>query len=334
VLARCLRLAATQGRAPAEIIVIDASPGWRECRDEMFAMLRPIYRGRIEYEPARRASICTQRNQGAALATADVVVFLDDDSLMYPGCAEHMLAVYDADAGGEVAGVCAQLAHEPPDARGAGESAGADVNGPGAGVVPDDSRWKKALRRAMGADEYLPLYGARPVEPRVPPSCAGLHVTARAGQHGCRMSFRRGVVLETRFEEALARYAYLEDVDFCRRASKHGVYLIAFDARVCHLEHRGGRLRHFAAAATSAINPMVLHRLYSEDVRRSSRHFAWSLPRRAIFFLVKDLAKRRWSAPRARGILHAMRVRRSIMGARPEVLRRWYPLYQARLFAR
>ena len=55
-----------------------------------------------------------QRNQGIALATADILFLIDDDSLMYPGCAGRIMAIYEADRDGAVAGVQATLAAAPP----------------------------------------------------------------------------------------------------------------------------------------------------------------------------------------------------------------------------
>jgi glycosyltransferase involved in cell wall biosynthesis len=43
------------------------------------------------YNSAEHRSSTLQRNQGLQLATADVVFLLDDDSLMYPTCAEEIM---------------------------------------------------------------------------------------------------------------------------------------------------------------------------------------------------------------------------------------------------
>src|SRR5262245_220356 len=117
VLLRCLALAAQQTRPPLEIIVVDASPDWTAARERVMAELA-VHRPHIHwhYVEARHRSSAGQRNQGVRLATADVVFLIDDDSLMYSDCAEHILPIYEADTQGQVAAIMADEATTPPDA--------------------------------------------------------------------------------------------------------------------------------------------------------------------------------------------------------------------------
>src|SRR5262249_52513802 len=99
-----------------EIIVVDASPGWEKTRDDVLANLAAAHPEiRWNYVAAEKRSSAAQRNQGIRLATADVLLLIDDDSLMYPDCAEQILRIYEADPEGVVAGVNAMHVPVPPD---------------------------------------------------------------------------------------------------------------------------------------------------------------------------------------------------------------------------
>src|SRR5438552_18364771 len=92
VLSRCLALAAGQHRRPLEIIVVDASPDWAATRARVMTELSAHHHHvHWEYVQARRRCLTAQRNQGVRLSHADVLFLIDDDSLMYPDCAEHVL---------------------------------------------------------------------------------------------------------------------------------------------------------------------------------------------------------------------------------------------------
>ena len=116
ILPRCLRLAAQQTVPPKEIIVVDASPYWEKTRAKIMQELAIKYPAiEWKYVQAERASSTTQRNQGIDLATADILFLIDDDTLMYPDCAEEIMNIYSHDIAHQVVGIRGTPAQLPPD---------------------------------------------------------------------------------------------------------------------------------------------------------------------------------------------------------------------------
>jgi GT2 family glycosyltransferase len=328
ILPRCLRLAVAQTRRPSEIIVVDASPGWETTRDATLAALRPAHADiRWAYVAADRRSSAAQRNQGVRLASADVVFLIDDDSLMYPDCAEQILRVYEADPGGAVAGVNAMHVPAPPDlpddalARHPSEH----------GTTRQYSALARLARRLLRADDVFVPYDADFPQHPIPAAVQQLPVGPRPLMAGWGMTFRRAVCLREPFEEILGYYAAGEDSDMGYRASRHGLLLTALEARLCHLGAGGGRLAPFVVAALGNLNPLVLHRLYSTDLRRSRRRARGLLWRRFWILLAKDLSRLRLSLPNARGIVFAWRWLGRIFAKTEAELRAWYPAFQKQL---
>jgi len=136
------------------------------------------------------------------------------------------------------------------------------------------------------------------------------------------------------FDEIMTHYAAGEDSDMGYRASRHGLLLTALEARLCHLGAGGGRLHPFVVAALGNLNPLVLHRIYSTDLKRSRRRSRNLLWRRFFILLFKDLARRKLSLPNARGILFAWRRLGCVFAQSEPDLRAWYPGFQKQLIER
>lgn len=327
VLPRCVRLACAQTRPPIEIVIVDASPEWEATRATIEAAVHESGRGvRLDYAPAERPSSTAQRNQGVRRSTADVLFLIDDDSLMYPDCAEEVMRVYDADVGGCVAGVSPVNAPAPPD-----ESSG---HGAASAARPSTGALRRAVRAALRADDIFVPYDRDYPSHRLPPEVASLDVSTIPCMHGARMTFRRGMIEREPFDEVLERYAAGEDSDTSYRVSRHGALLNAHRARLCHLEAGGGRLSRYTVAALGALNPTVLHRIYGVDQERSRSRTRSLLRRRLAIQLCKDLVNRSWSLPHARGIALALRHVDAIFAKDVADLRRWYPGFQKELIER
>jgi hypothetical protein len=147
------------------------------------------------------------------------------------------------------------------------------------------------------------------------------------------MTCRRDLALSEPFEEILDAYSYLEDADFGYRLKRRGLLLLARRARLCHLQAPGGRLSVFTLATLGAMNALVLHRLHSEDVRRSISLYRSFLLKQLAVQALRDVGRQDWSLPRARGVLVALRQFRKVFTADEQALRRWYPRFQAELLS-
>jgi GT2 family glycosyltransferase len=331
VLPRCLELGVRQSRAPLEVIVVDASPDWAATRARVLTEIAALHPEiRWEYVEARRRSLPAQRNQGIGLARGDILFLIDDDSLMYPDCAEQIMRVYEADPEGRIAGVMADEAAQPP-----GEAAGAPA-GPAPPALPPGKlrQLKDRLLRRLGVIDYLLPYNAHPPSRPWPEAFEKMRLLPRDSLIGAWMTFRRHVVQAEPFDEILDAYAYLEDADASNRAARHGLLVLAQDARLCHLRASGGRLSLETVAALGTLNALVLHRLHSPDQRSSISRYRSFLVKQFLVEGLRDLSAKRWSFPRARGVVVAAGQFRRIFTSDPQALRQWYPAFQKELLRR
>lgn len=333
VLWRCLNSAIAQTLPPKQIIVVDGSPDWAKTKTRIFNELVPRAPTiEWQYVPANRLSSAAQRNQGIAVAVADVIFLIDDDSLMYPTCAEEIMRIYAHDSTHEIAGVMPFLDPLPPDR-------------PAASAVPngkikifDKLRVLKVKLRSFAKklikddNIFIPYHFTFP-KYTLPPTLRGLAVHPVAMMHGARMTFRREILAKVQFAEFLERYAVNEDNDVCYRASQHGMLLHALNARLCHLEASQARLSRFTTTALWALNQVALHRLHSIDLPRFEKIFAKLLWQRLFTQTIKDILDLRWSLPSTRGAWFALRHYKTVLACAPEELHRWYPSFQQALIA-
>jgi glycosyltransferase involved in cell wall biosynthesis len=336
ILLRCLHCVAQQTLPPKEIIVIDASSDWETTYQQVMQTLakqHPLIDWK--YLPAQRLSSAAQRNQGIDLATADIVFLIDDDSLMYPDCAQEVIQIYARDTHRQVAGIMPKLAALPPDSQ---ESLKSRDNHPqpllsnlanGIKILPAKCRYF-AKRLTKDDDIFIPYDFAFP-QYTLPETLTGMATHPVAMIHGARMSYRREILTQVRFEETLERYAVNEDNDVCYRASRLGMLLHALPARICHLQTPAGRLTRFTTTALWGLNQVVLHRFHSADLQRFEQRFRKLLWQRLWTQALKDILDRRWTLPSVRGIGFVFRHYQAILAMTPEMLRTEYPAFQQQL---
>ncbi|MEW6197153.1 MAG: glycosyltransferase family A protein [Planctomycetota bacterium] len=215
VLPECLRLAAEQSVPPKEIIVVDASVDWQGTREVVWRDLRPRHPAIAwTYVAAEEASSATQRNQGIALATGDLVLFTDDDCLLYPDAMEHVRRVFEADRDREVAAVHMIFAPPPPDSifaqAGAREDALAGKNKPRFALA-------QLVRKVLSCDDLFVPYDADFPVRQLPPAVAQLNVAVRKALPGGGLVVRRTLLDREQFCPLLKRYASGEDTDLTYR---------------------------------------------------------------------------------------------------------------------
>jgi GT2 family glycosyltransferase len=229
-----------------------------------------------------------------------------------------------------VAGVNAMHVPQPPDQP--SDTPGGPVSEHGTtkhyGVLARLIRW---LLRAD--DLFVPYDADFPRHP-IPPAVQRLPIGTRPLMVGWGMTFRRDISLKEPFDEILSRYAAGEDSDMGYRASRHGLLLTALEARLCHIGASGGRLPAYVVALLGNLNPLVMHRLYSTDLKRSRRRSRHLLARRFLILFCKDLARRQFAVPNARGILGAWRRLGYVFSRSEAELRAWYPTFQKQLIER
>jgi GT2 family glycosyltransferase len=91
-LAECVDSLLATGYRQMRIIVVDNAPSGPETADLVAG--RDDWSARVRYVREERAGSSLARNRGIALATADVVAFVDDDVLVDPGWAAGLMSAF------------------------------------------------------------------------------------------------------------------------------------------------------------------------------------------------------------------------------------------------
>jgi glycosyltransferase involved in cell wall biosynthesis len=326
-----LELVVEQTRQPVEIIVVDASENWESTRNKILTEIAETAPHiRWVYTSARQRGLPLQRNQGLELATADILFFLDDDSLMHPTCAEEIMKIYEADTQQAVMGVQASLTDDmPSDVVVRDEKK--PVGWSGNGWIPFISALHQFVWRNIflmdSTKLCVPYYGYFP-EHDIPQPIQALDVFPVNVSHGCRMTFRRDVITREKFEPLLMYYALNEDMDASYRVSKHGVLLEAVNAKLHHFHSNSGRLSRYIVTALSALNQAVCVKRYSDNLQRDRLRFYWLTFRRGIAEIFKDGLSRRWTFPQARGIFVSFKYAPLVFSMSDRELAEWYPRFQ------
>ena len=324
VLPRCLRLALAQTRRPVELIVVDASPDWEKNRELVLKECAGLLPPRWFYEQAQRKSIAAQRNQGLKLATTDVVFMIDDDSLLYPDCAEHVMKVYEADTGARSSASVPFAWIEPRRAR--------RNRSPSQPVKPKKWWIRFGERLYDVADRFVPYDGQYP-QHVIPPEVTALNVVPMELLVGFKMTFRRAAVMKEGFSDILDGYSAAEDLDASYRISCHGALVQNFDAKLCHLAAQGGRITRFTKSALCCLNVGVLLAIHGTKAPGPRWRYRRMLVKRLLLDFMGDVMRSRWTLPQARGVCLAMRYARTIFVMSPAELRSWYPEFQQKLLA-
>lgn len=250
-LARCLASLAQQTVRPLEVVVVDAGTTPLAGLVEAWAAAGGdgVPLRQLVTEPG----LPRQRNLGARAAAGDVVLYLDDDTVLEPEYLDALWAVYAADHERRVGGVGGVLSPDP---------------------TPREGAARRLMRRAF----LLQSHGRGRVKRSGHPEFAFAVNAPRDVEllSGCNMSFRREVLATHAFDERLAGYALGEDLHFSYAVSRSWCLVVTPDARVDHRESTGGRPEGALRAEMGVRNR---HRFVREQLVRRRRDwlpFAWS----------------------------------------------------------
>lgn len=312
VLLQCARFALAQTRRPSEIIIVDASKSWKVNESVLREQLaRSIEDIKLVYVSAQVASLTNQRNQGIKLSTSEVVFLFDDDTFMYPDCAEEILKIYELDYDETVIGVQAGMLNSPPDFIPTNIEQKTAVRAPD---LPHAGRvlqlFFSIIKRHVflfDANSMFIPYNIDVALKPIPPHIAKLDIRSEKLFHGCRMTFRRRIFLSQNFNSILLSYCPGEDLDFSHRASSLGHLVTALRAGIYHHEAKGGRINRFQATLLSALNQAFLIRNYATDLKKPKADYDLLMKRRILAEFLKDLLSRRWNFPQLRGIISALK---------------------------
>jgi GT2 family glycosyltransferase len=311
VLLLALGCALAQTRPPAEVIIVDAGDGWEADRARVEQALASHPAVRLVYLHSPVRSITHQRNLATQAATADILFCLDDDTLMFPDCAETILRVYEADRAGAIAGVTAN--NDPVSPLAAPEIerklTGLQDKAKRSGTRNRLTRW---IWREIFLMDTLRLFV--PYDSRRQTTSA--EDVARLGQPdlfpaltmiGFAMTVRRSVALAEPFDPWLLSYSPCEDTDATYRFSRHGLLVLAGKARLHHYEVAAARLNRHRVAALFLLNVAFFTRQHSDDLPRHRRRYFALARRRVLAEVLKDGLGLRFRFPQVRGTLYALR---------------------------
>jgi len=194
-----------QRRLPDELIVVDSGEG-----DRVEAMLQETIAGRFPLVYWRTApGLPRQRNAGVALATGELVLFLDDDVILDEAYLAEISGFFERDQ--------KQAFHAVQGRITMGSAA---AGGPG-------GRFRKLRRlncgRFVRKAFLLPGVGTGSLKRSGFMSIAG-DTSPREIEHlaGCCTCFRREVFSSVAFDEKLTDYAWMEDTDISRQVKRRG----------------------------------------------------------------------------------------------------------------
>jgi GT2 family glycosyltransferase len=267
LLLRCVRQALFQTRPPSEIVIVDASASFDENAAAVRALAAELSPAvPVRYERAIRPQQTVQRNQAVRLATTDVLFMIDDDSLMYPTCAERILQVYERPGCERVVSVMAALHPQPPDA-----ATSAVASEP---AEPPSRFFALASQVSAGLKgEFYPPFAVRP---SFPAPAFGPRERATDNLHGARITVRREVALREPFDEALLFNAH-EDRDAAFRFRGHGVLAVVDEPLICHVEavrDRADARRGFVYRGAWLLNYAYLVQKWCPGRREQARAYA------------------------------------------------------------
>lgn len=327
-----LELAIRQTRPPAEIVVVDGSDDWQESRAQVLDEVAPINpQVRFCYEQARIRSLTAQRNQAIELGQAPIFFMLDDDSFMYPDCAEHVMEIYDADRACQVAGVGPREHPVPPDPENAravppkpappDDEPTADGNGR---RIAKLNELAEGVRSLFDVERILLPYDREYPQHEIPESVKRFDVAATRYLGGMRMTWRASWSREERFDETLKKYSAAEDMDFSYRMSRHGVILNALRARLHHSQDESARLTRHTRALLGLLNIAYLYRRNGYDPARLLSRYRGRLLQRLALDAARDVLKRRATLPYVRADARALGMLNKILEVDERELASWY----------
>lgn len=338
-LALSIPLILGQSRQPDRLIVIDSSDDHAPVAEAVAtaaAQARPGWRGTVIVEHSAPGS-AYQRNLGLAHAVAEVVIFPDDDSLFHPGTSEAIMRAYELDAEGQVAGVCAADALDPPaGVLSAARYEMTSAHKLRARVMGHRNRLERrfnALSPTMYVGERLRARAA-PLDWFADENCVLVeHMT------GYRMSFRTDVIRTNPFDETLKSYALNEDLDASFAAMRHGCLVGAQNARIYHHKFPSGRGDPFTLGVVRVLNRsyVTLKHVHDAGFAPAEAARARRLVRRFCRLKVLSCLARIYrpsARDELRGVLAALDGVRTMLEAPRADLPRIYSETQARIRAR
>lgn len=294
LLARCVSLALEQTRPPREIVIVDSSPDAADSARRIAALVGERAPSlRLVYDVSTVPNQPAKRNVAVGLATADVLFMIDDDSLMYPTCAERVMEVYERHGAENIVAVMPNLHPVPPDRT----AVASEPQEPPSSFIHLAAR-ASALIKGPFFPDFVP-------RPGFPTPELGPGERRVMDLHGARLTVRRSAALARPFDGALLLNSH-EDRDAAFGLAGVGVLVELSERLLCHAEAPrpgGGARRGFLSRGAWLLNYAYLMRKWCPDhpqeAERRIKRFA-----RGMLLLDSVNAARTRSIGRLRGVMY------------------------------
>ncbi len=323
-----LPLVLKQSFRPQQVIIVDSS----EAREPVAALVNDALRSSEIPIMAMRSlpGIPLQRNVGLKTVTADVALFLDDDSLPLPDAISAIMRIYQLDREEAIGGVCSAEAILAPDAL------MRDAKNTYAMTALDTLRLRVAKQRYALEARVFPdpfyLHGRSRLNVREVPSwLESENAVLVEYMTGFRMSFRTKLIKQCGFDEVLSGYALFEDTDASFSILRTHLLVGARNAQIFHYKDPGRRGTGTALGVAQVLNMAYVVCRHAPPDSQARSHLKSFL--RYKIALYATAANSRFGRERFLGALRAYRCLRALMLAPPQDLSWIYCEMQAKCLA-
>jgi GT2 family glycosyltransferase len=247
-LKKCLQSTLIQTLLPIEIIIVDDGNLTREQQNNLGSIIEPAIK--FVYVKKDKPSLAASKNLIAKLSKGDLVLTLDDDTIMSNDYIENLVSVFLKDSNGRIAAVGGIIANKR-----------------------HRSIFEKIWRKIFLLNNSIPC------------SLTDTMFETRSfkTKNECKVKwlpggitmFRRGVLNKYPFEEFQGGRNCLEDLEIALKITKEYDYVVTPSARIYHYPSKKGRESLKITGFKHAYNRCVLFKKYG---RKGFNRilFAWS----------------------------------------------------------
>lgn len=274
---RCLESIFRQTLLPYEIVVVDGS-STQELNKQI--KLRFGEKTSIKYIHSQ-PGLTRQRNVGIKASSGDIILFLDDDTILDKDYIREIIRIFHNYVGVKIGGVTGNVIRKP--------------------ASNPIRRFLAGGGQALATVFLLGRFGDGKFQP------SGIPTAIRDGSRdrvtnveflcGCNMAFRREIFNEFQFDEKMHSYMFMEDDDFAYRVSRKYQNIWVPQAKLIHNVSPVARNR-YVAMKNRIRNHFYLFKKNLPQTPRYKLAFYWSVVGTFIMEAMLAILKRDGSGVR------------------------------------
>ncbi|MCR9059420.1 MAG: glycosyltransferase family 2 protein [Roseibium album] len=299
-----------QTRPPSQMIVVDSSDTPELSRAVVEANAKR-FDFEIEYHVSE-PGMTKQRNIGLALVKHEVVMFPDDDSLMFDDTMAGIMEIYDRDEEGVVGGVCSAEATQLPESVRSKAQETYNQN--------SEDKLRKAVagirfyvERHAIKSPFIVVARQKMAKLPIPGWLDEFNAVRVEWATGFRMSFRTALIREISFDEKLGRYAAYEDTDVSFEVLDSKLLIGANRAQIYHYKSPEQRSNGYSMGIILVLN-MAYVIAKRSDLNFAVRFSFWVFSAYKLMLYLPSL-RSGFGRDRFRGAVAALRKVNRLFGA-------------------